>query len=118
MLNTPPTFAIYIAGLVFQWLKRRAGSRRSKTQYRAKAELLYDCIDASAFYRNPVAHDDRSRMNVPFKLRDPALDEAFLEGAQEAGLVQLKGHRVGRRNARLDLQRDADRRRAGAGRPT
>ena len=94
MLNTPPTYAIYIAGLVFQWIKDQGGLAAMETRNAAKAALLYGYIDQSGFYANPVAPDNRSRMNVRFVLRDKALDAAFLKGADERGLVQLKGHRV------------------------
>ena len=93
MFNTPPTYAIYIAGLVFQWLKRAGGLAAMETLNIAKAKLLYDFLDASQFFRNPVAKADRSRMNVPFTLADAALDEEFLKGAKARGMVQLKGHR-------------------------
>ena len=93
MYNTPPTYGIYIAGLVFQWLKQQGGLAAIEKQNIAKARLLYDCIDASSFYNNPVALADRSRMNVPFTLKDAALDEEFLKGAKARGMVQLKGHR-------------------------
>ncbi len=93
MLNTPPTYAIYIAGLVFRWIKARGGLVAMEKHNRAKAALLYDHLEATSFYSSPVAKDCRSLMNVPFKLRDPALDEAFLKGAQAASMVQLKGHR-------------------------
>jgi phosphoserine aminotransferase len=93
MSNTPPTYAVYIAGLVFQWLKRQGGLAEVERRNIAKAKVLYDLLDASAFYRSPVRKSDRSRMNVPFTLADPALDDAFLKGAQERGMVQLKGHR-------------------------
>ncbi|OZB45767.1 MAG: phosphoserine transaminase [Thiomonas sp. 15-66-11] len=98
MYNTPPTYAIYIAGLVFQWLKRQTegslqGIAAIAERNRKKAELLYRCIDASALYYNRVAKPDRSRMNVPFFLRDETLNEAFLQGAQSRGLLQLKGHK-------------------------
>ncbi len=94
MLNTPPTYAIYIAGLVFQWIKTLGGLSAMAARNRAKAELLYDYIDASGFYCNSVAVPDRSLMNVPFQLGSPALDQAFLQGAAERGLVQLKGLRL------------------------
>ena len=94
MLNTPPTYAIYIAGLVFQWLLAQGGVPAIERKNIAKAQLLYDCLDASGFYTSPVRKEDRSRMNVPFKLPDAALDEAFLKGAKEHGMVQLKGHRA------------------------
>ncbi|MDX1373928.1 MAG: 3-phosphoserine/phosphohydroxythreonine transaminase [Burkholderiales bacterium] len=93
MLNTPPTYAIYVAGLVLKWLKRLGGVAEIERRNIAKAKLLYDFIDGSGFYRNPVAPEDRSRMNVPFTLADPKLDAAFLEGAEKRGLLQLKGHR-------------------------
>ncbi len=93
MLNTPPTYAIYIAGLVFEWLKRQGGLAAMEKHNVAKAGILYDLIDGSDFYRSPVAKADRSRMNVPFTLRDAALDEEFLKQAKARGLVQLKGHR-------------------------
>lgn len=93
MYNTPPTFAIYVAGLVFQHLKANGGLAAAEQRNIAKAALLYDYLDSTDFYRNPVAKDDRSRMNVPFTLADPALDGAFLAGAAERGMVQLKGHR-------------------------
>jgi phosphoserine aminotransferase len=93
MYNTPPTYGIYIAGLVFQWLKQQGGIAAIEQQNIAKAKLLYDCIDASSFYANPVRKEDRSRMNVPFTLKDAALDEEFLKGAKAKGMAQLKGHR-------------------------
>jgi phosphoserine aminotransferase len=93
MYNTPPTYAIYIAGLVFQWLKRQGGMTAMETRNRAKAALLYDAIDSSQLYLNKVATDCRSRMNVPFFLRDESLNEAFLAGARTHGLLQLKGHK-------------------------
>ncbi|MFI4953712.1 MAG: 3-phosphoserine/phosphohydroxythreonine transaminase [Burkholderiales bacterium] len=93
MVNTPPTYAIYVAGLVFEWLLAQGGVAAIERRNVAKAALLYDCLDRSGFYLSPVRREDRSRMNVPFKLRDAALDEAFLQGAKEHGMVQLKGHR-------------------------
>jgi phosphoserine aminotransferase len=93
MVNTPPTWSIYIAGLVFEWLLAQGGVAAIEKKNIAKAKLLYDAIDASGFYSNPVAREDQSRMNVPFRLKDEALDGAFLKGAQERGLIQLKGHR-------------------------
>jgi phosphoserine aminotransferase len=93
MLNTPPTYAIYIAGLVFEWLLAQGGVAAIEKRNIAKAQLLYDAIDASQLYSNPVARADRSRMNVPFRLRDEKLDGAFLKGAEARGLLQLKGHR-------------------------
>ena len=93
MLNTPPTYAIYIAGLVFDWLQEQGGIAAIERHNIAKAKLLYDALDASAFYLSPVRREDRSRMNVPFKLRDESLDGAFLKGAEARGMLQLKGHR-------------------------
>jgi phosphoserine aminotransferase len=93
MLNTPPTYAIYVAGLVFEWLLAQGGVAAIEKKNVAKANLLYDYLDATAFYTNPVRKEDRSRMNVPFKLRDESLDGAFLKGAEERGMLQLKGHR-------------------------
>ncbi|MDQ6683522.1 MAG: 3-phosphoserine/phosphohydroxythreonine transaminase, partial [Pseudomonadota bacterium] len=94
MINTPPTYAIYLAGLVFAWLEQQGGLQAIGEVNRAKAELLYACIDQGGYYVNQLAHEDRSRMNVPFHLPDPTLDADFLEGARAAGLVQLKGHRI------------------------
>jgi phosphoserine aminotransferase len=93
MYNTPPTYAIYIAGLVFQWLKRQGGIRAMQARNVAKSQLLYQAIDSSQLYVNQVAANCRSRMNVPFFLRDEALNEAFLAAAKAAGLLQLKGHK-------------------------
>jgi phosphoserine aminotransferase len=93
MFNTPPTFAIYLAGLVLQWLRRAGGLAAIEAANREKAALLYLAIDASGLYVNRVRHEDRSRMNLPFFLKDARLDEPFLAGAKAAGLVQLKGHR-------------------------
>ena len=93
MYNTPPTYAIYIAGLVFAWLKKQGGLVAIEQRNIAKAKLLYDYLDASRFFSSPVRPADRSRMNVPFKLRDEALDESFLKATKAAGMVQLKGHR-------------------------
>jgi len=94
MYNTPPTYAIYIAGLVFQWLKRQGGLAAIEQKNIAKARLLYDYLDGSGFFRNQVDPADRSRMNVVFRLRDETLDEAFLKATRAAGMVQLKGHRA------------------------
>ena len=93
MLNTPPAYAIYIAGLVFQWLKKQGGLPAIELHNRAKAALLYDYLDSSDFYTSPIAKDDRSLMNVPFKLRDDKLDADFLTGAEAHRMQQLKGHR-------------------------
>ncbi len=94
MLNTPPTFAWYLAGLVFKWLKRTGGLAAMAARNRIKAETLYAAIDASRLYANPIARDARSRMNVVFTLNKPELDGAFLDRAAAAGLQGLKGHRV------------------------
>ncbi|HHI76943.1 MAG TPA: 3-phosphoserine/phosphohydroxythreonine transaminase [Gammaproteobacteria bacterium] len=93
MYNTPPTYAWYLAGLVFQWLKEQGGLERMAEINRRKAALLYDAIDASDFYDNPVEKPFRSWMNVPFTLANPDLDAKFLEEAAAAGLKTLKGHR-------------------------
>ncbi len=94
MLNTPPTFAIYVAGLVFQWLRAQGGLPAIERANAEKAALLYACIDGSGgFYRNPVAPACRSRMNVPFTLADSGLDAAFLSETKAAGLASLKGHK-------------------------
>jgi phosphoserine aminotransferase len=101
MYNTPPTYAIYIAGLTFQWLKHQTEGAQGELhgiaamEHRniAKAELLYRAIDQSQLYVNKVEVDCRSRMNVPFFLRDESRNDAFLEGAKARGLLQLKGHK-------------------------
>ena len=93
MFNTPPTYAIYIAGLVFHWLERQGGIDAVEALNIAKAELLYRAIDHSALYENRVAHNCRSRMNVPFFLKDEALNGSFLAGASTRGLLSLKGHK-------------------------
>ncbi|MBI2318482.1 MAG: 3-phosphoserine/phosphohydroxythreonine transaminase, partial [Betaproteobacteria bacterium] len=93
MSNTPPTYAIYIAGLVFQGLKSMGGVAQMEKLNIAKADLLYQFLDGSRFFRSPVRRQDRSRMNIPFTLADAAKDEEFLKGAKQRGMVQLKGHR-------------------------
>ncbi len=93
MLNTPATYSWYVAGAVFQWLKRQGGLAAMEKHNRAKAEKLYTAIDGSGFYRNPVQRECRSWMNVPFVLPNAELDKPFLEGAKAAGLVSLEGHR-------------------------
>jgi phosphoserine aminotransferase len=93
MLNTPPCFAWYVAGLVFKWLRSQGGLAAIGERNRMKAQLLYASIDASGFYRNPVARNCRSWMNIPFTLARPALDAAFLSAAAAAGLTNLAGHR-------------------------
>jgi phosphoserine aminotransferase len=94
MLNTPPTYGMYIAGLVFEWLLAQGGLTAIEQHNIAKAELLYAALDSSDFYSCPVERDCRSRMNVPFFLGDERLNDVFLKRAQANGLVQLKGHRV------------------------
>ena len=93
MVNTPPTYSIYIAGLVFEWLIEQGGLVQIEKMNIAKANLLYEYFDSTQFYHSPVHKADRSRMNVPFWLQDEALNEKFLSGAQQRGLLQLKGHR-------------------------
>ena len=93
MLNTPPTYTWYIAGLVFGWLRERGGLEAMGEINRDKAELIYGAIDSSDFYANPVRKDCRSWMNVPFTLAKPELDATFLDEARAAGLTNLKGHR-------------------------
>jgi phosphoserine aminotransferase len=93
MLNTPPTFAWYLAGLVFQWLRKQGGLAAMAERNRAKAERLYGYIDGSGWYANPIAKDARSWMNVPFRLPDAALEKPFAAEAARAGLTNLQGHR-------------------------
>ena len=93
MSNTPATYGIYVAGLVFQWLKKQGGLTKMEQINRAKAALLYDYLDQTEFYLSPVAKDDRSLMNIPFTLRNADLDKAFIQETEAAGLTQLKGHR-------------------------
>ena len=103
MYNTPPTYGIYLAGLIFQWVKQQTETLADGTvltgvaamdlRNKTKAELLYSYLDSSDFYSNQVAKDCRSRMNVPFFLADESRNEAFLTGAQAHGLLQLKGHK-------------------------
>jgi phosphoserine aminotransferase len=93
MYNTPPTYAIYIAGLVLKHLKAMGGMKAVEEHNHAKARILYDFLDATSFYSNTIAREDRSLMNVPFWLKDEALNDVFLKGAQQRGMIQLKGHR-------------------------
>jgi len=93
MYNTPPTFSLYLAALVFEWLEAAGGLEAMAATNRRKAETLYRAIDRSVFYRNPVAPAYRSRMNIPFILADASLDGRFLEEATAAGMLGLKGHR-------------------------
>lgn len=93
MYNTPATYSWYLSGLVFEWLKEQGGVAAMEQRNKAKKDLLYKAIDASDFYTNPIAHNARSWMNVPFRLADEKLDKAFLAGADARGLLNLKGHR-------------------------
>ncbi|OUS31515.1 phosphoserine transaminase [Gammaproteobacteria bacterium 45_16_T64] len=93
MYNTPPTYGWYLAGLVFAWLKGQGGVEAMEALNRAKQEKLYSFIDNSGFYSNPVAVNNRSWMNVPFTLADASLDALFLQKAEDARLLNLKGHR-------------------------
>jgi len=93
MYNTPPTFALYLSGLVFDWLQELGGLEAMGVLNRRKAEKLYAAIDGSDFYANPVELASRSLMNVPFTLADPELDKLFLQESEAAGLLNLKGHR-------------------------
>jgi phosphoserine aminotransferase len=94
MLNTPSSYGIYIAGLVFKWLRQLGGLAVMEKRNIAKAKLIYDVLDASGFYRSPVAKEDRSRMNIPFTIADESLVADFLKGAEERGMIQLKGHKL------------------------
>jgi phosphoserine aminotransferase len=93
MVNTPPTFAIYLAGLVFEWLQDLGGLPAIAAINQRKADALYGLIDGSDFFANPIDPSCRSLMNVPFTLADPALDTTFLAEAESAQLLNLKGHR-------------------------
>ena len=93
MVNTPATYTWYLASLVFEWLLEQGGVAQMEKLGIKKSELLYRCIDEDDFYRNPVAVKDRSRMNIPFILKDESLNELFLDQAKQANLVGLKGHR-------------------------
>lgn len=94
MFNTPPTFAWYLAGMVFKWLKEQGGLQEMAKRNYEKSQLLYNAIDDSEFYINRVAVENRSWMNVPFQMQNPALDATFIEGAKDQGLLSLKGHKV------------------------
>ena len=95
MFNTPPTYAIYICGLVLEWLETQIGGLKNMEKInRQKAKLLYDYIDASKLYSNPVVPEDRSYTNVPFVTGDKDLDTKFVQEAKEAGIVNIKGHRT------------------------
>jgi phosphoserine aminotransferase len=93
MYNTPPTYALYVAGLVFRWLKGNGGLATMQEVNARKAGLIYEVLDGSAFYTSPVAREDRSVMNIPFRLGSEILEEAFLKQAKSQGMIQLKGHR-------------------------
>lgn len=93
MYNTPPTYGMYIAGLVFKWLKAKGGLAEMEKINIRKAAMLYDYFDNTDFYACPTAKENRSRMNIPFTLKNSALDDEFLKQAQSRGLLQLKGHR-------------------------
>jgi phosphoserine aminotransferase len=93
MINTPATYAVYVAGLVFQWLKKLGGLTKMAELNAAKAKLVYDYLDQTEFYHSPVAREDRSFMNIAFTLRNAQLDTEFLKQAERNGLTQLKGHR-------------------------
>ncbi|WP_439888878.1 3-phosphoserine/phosphohydroxythreonine transaminase [Pseudomonas sp. MBLB4123] len=93
MYNTPATFSWYLSGLVFEWLKEQGGVEAMEQRNRAKKDLLYGVIDSSELYSNPISHNARSWMNVPFRLADERLDQPFLAGAEARGLLNLKGHR-------------------------
>jgi phosphoserine aminotransferase len=94
MHNTPPTYSVYMAGLVFQWLKKQGGVKKMEEINKLKAQLVYDYLDQTEFYHSPVVKEDRSRMNIPFSLRNDKLDEEFLKHARACGLSELKGHRA------------------------
>ena len=116
MLNTPPTYAIYIAGLVFEWLLAQGGVPAIERKNIAKAALLYDYLDQRRSTATPCAAEDRSRMNVPFKLARRVARRRVPQGRRGARHGAAQGPPRGRRHARVDLQRDAARGRAGAGR--
>ncbi len=94
MFNTPPTYGIYMANLVFEWLLEQGGVDAIIAQNKDKAQRLYDYIDQSSFYKCPVSGEDRSINNIPFKTDDPKLDDLFIEGATKANLINIKGHRL------------------------
>jgi phosphoserine aminotransferase len=93
MYNTPPTYAIYIMGLVLAHIQAQGGLTAMQAHNQRKADLLYEFLDHSQMFTNRVARDDRSRMNVTFFLKDESLNAAFLQGAEQEGMVQLRGHR-------------------------
>ncbi len=93
LYNTPPTFTWYMAGLVFKWVKEQGGVSTMQRNSITRSAKLYEAIDTSEFYANPVRTEYRSRMNVPFTLQDDSLNDVFLAEAKQAGMVELKGHR-------------------------
>ena len=93
MLNTPPTYAWYLLGLVLEWLEEQGGVPVMECLSQKKSDLLYEVIDGSGFYANPIQPGSRSRMNIPFTLPHVQLEAAFLSGAREQGLVNIEGHR-------------------------
>ena len=93
MFNTPPTYPIYMAGLVFKWLKELGGLSVIEQMNIRKSSMIYDQIDKTGFYRSPIDKQYRSRMNVPFRIHDESLEDLFLKDAKNGGLLQLKGHR-------------------------
>ncbi|MFP3014446.1 MAG: 3-phosphoserine/phosphohydroxythreonine transaminase [Arsenophonus sp.] len=93
MYNTPPTFSWYLSGMVFKWLKKQGGLEEMERRNQEKARLLYDVIDNSKFYINQIDKDNRSIMNVPFKIIKPNLDDEFIKSAEQQGLLFLKGHK-------------------------
>ena len=93
MYNTPPTFAWYVAGKIFKWLKSKGGVSEMEKLNNRKAKKLYSFIDQSGFYENKINKEDRSIMNIPFQLNDESLNSKFLEESRDAGLLALKGHR-------------------------
>jgi phosphoserine aminotransferase len=94
MINTPTTYSIYMAGLVFEWLIELGGLAAIEKQNIKKAELLYNFIDSSDFYSNPIDIKNRSRMNVPFRIQNEDLHASFVTGAENLGMIGLKGHRL------------------------
>lgn len=93
MINTPPTFSIYLAGLVFKWLKRQGGVDSMAKVNKRKADKLYQAIDDSKFFSNPISPESRSWMNIPFVLADESLNSTFLTQSEDEGLLTLQGHR-------------------------
>lgn len=95
MYNTPPTFAIYVAGLIFQWIKSHGGLEKMEANAIARSQMIYHCIDNSeGFYTNPVEKTDRSRMNIPFFLKEEQLNDLFIQKAKENRILNIKGHKM------------------------